>query len=334
MNQEGRRKRRDDGKVIPLRKTVLCGRLASEIALGCLPFREDDEEHWRRLLDTYFEHGGNFIDTAHAYGGGASERIVGRWIEDRGVRDEVILLTKGCHPEHGEWWRVRPEAIERDLAESLERLRVDVIDIYLLHRDDPRVGVDELIDCLNEQKRAGRIKYFGASNWRVERIVEANAYARSKGLDGFAISSPNLSLAAPKENLWRDCITVTPAELEWHESTQFPLLAWSAQARGFFSGRYAPGRVDDPFMARVYDSPENWERLRRARLLAEAKGVEAIQIALAYVLCQPFPVFAAIGPESLEQLLSSLKAAEIQLTPAELRWLDGRSAEPPRQGLA
>lgn len=317
-----------------MRKSVLCGRPASQIALGCLPFQEESEEHWHRLLDAYFERGGNFVDTAHAYGGGQSERIVGRWMEKRGVRGEVILLTKGCHPERGEWYRVRPDAIERDLAESLERLRVETIDIYLLHRDDPRVGVDELIDCLNEQKRAGRIKHFGASNWRVERIVEANAYARSKGLDGFAISSPNLSLAAPKENLWRDCITVTPAELEWHESTQFPLLAWSAQARGFFSGRYAPGRVDDPFMARVYDSPENWERLRRARLLAEAKGVEAIQIALAYVLCQPFPVFAAIGPESLEQLLSSLKAAEIQLTPAELRWLDGRSAEPPRQGLA
>lgn len=311
--------------MIPLRRRALCGRQVSQIALGCLAFQERDEEHWRRLLDAYFEQGGNFIDTAHAYGGGESERIVGRWIEDRGVRDEVLLLTKGAHPERGEWYRVRPEEIERDLVESLERLRVESIDLYLLHRDDPRVGVDELVDCLAEQQRAGRIKHFGASNWRVERIEAANAYARSKGVEGFVISSPNFSLAQPKEELWRDCITVTRSELDWHEASQFPLLAWSSQARGFFSGRYSPHAPGDPFMVRVYDSKENWERLERARRLAEAKGVEPIQVALAYVLCQPFPVFAAVGPLDMGELRSSMRASQVELTPEEVRWLDGRA---------
>lgn len=308
-----------------MRTLALCDRKVSQIALGCLAFRETNEEHWHRLLDAYFEQGGNFVDTAHAYGGGASERIVGRWLSKRGVRDEVLLVTKGAHPERDEWYRVRPEEIERDLTESLERLQVEAIDLYLLHRDDPRVGVDELIDCLNEQKQAGRILRFGASNWRVERIRAANAYARSKGLEGFVISSPNLSLAQPKEDLWRDCITVTRSELDWHEATQFPLLAWSSQARGFFSGRYGPHAPGDPFMVRVYDSKENWERLSRARRLAEAKGVEPIQIALAYVLCQPFPVFAAVGPENEDELRSSLKAAEVELSPEEVQWLDGRA---------
>lgn len=297
---------------------------ASQIALGGLAFREASEEQWTSLLDAYFERGGNFIDTAHAYGGGQSERIIGRWIADRGVREQVVLLTKGAHPARGEWHRVRPEEIERDLFESLDRLQVDSVDVYLLHRDDPRVGVDELIDCLNEHYRAGRFKCFGASNWRVSRIREANAYAQSKGLQGFALSSPSLSLAQPNENPWRGCIAVTRDELRWHESHQFPLLAWSSQARGFFSGRYSPDVRDDEFMVRVYYSPQNWERLERARRLAAEKGVEPIQIALAYVLCQPFPTFAAIGPVNNDELFSSLRAATVVLSEDEVRWLDGR----------
>ncbi|NQU43712.1 aldo/keto reductase, partial [bacterium] len=110
-----------------------------------------------QLLDGFFERGGSFLDSAHVYaawipnGAGASERTIGEWQEDRGVRDRIIIGTKGGHPELDKMRvpRLSPPEIERDLFESLERLRTDRIDLYWLHRDDPATPVDVIMDALN-----------------------------------------------------------------------------------------------------------------------------------------------------------------------------------------
>ena len=131
------------------------------------------------LLDAFLDAGGNCIDTAHIYGFGNSEKTLGRWLEESGRRGEIVLITKGCHPAvdpqnlFGKAWapRLTPEAIRADLSESLERLRTDYVDLYLLHRDDEAMPTGPLVEALNQEQARWRIRAFGASNWRVERIA-------------------------------------------------------------------------------------------------------------------------------------------------------------------
>ena len=113
-----------------------------------------------------------------------------------------------------------------------------------------------------------------------------------------ASAAPNLSLAKPNEPFWAGCVSADAGALRWHEEQQFPLLSWSSQARGFFTGRFSPENRDNADLVRVFYSDENWTRLQRAQQLAQEKGVSAIQIALAYVLSQPFPACALIGPRT------------------------------------
>jgi len=294
-----------------------------------MEFSVAEKGRWWRLLDRFVEAGGNCVDTALIYQGGESELVIGQWLKDRGMQGEVIVLTKGAHPKADGKPRVSPEAIAEDLEISLNRLGVERIDLYLLHRDDPSVPVDEIVDALNRQKEAGRISTFGGSNWSVERLQAANEYALTRGLTPFAASSPQFSLALTKEPRWPGCISVTLDDLRWYEESQMPLFAWSSQASGFFAGRLARHGDDPSGLRRVYDLPENWARLDRAERLAKGKGWAPTQIALAYVLCQPFPTFALIGPLTEEELAESLAATKVELTSHEVMWLDGRRADPP-----
>jgi aryl-alcohol dehydrogenase-like predicted oxidoreductase len=274
------------------------------------------------LLDQYVSLGGNVLDTAMFYGNGESEKAIGMWMQERGNRDQVVVLTKGCHPTEHESNRVTPEHITQDLIGSLRRLNTDFVDIYLLHRDDPSHPVGPLMETLNEHISSGRIKTIGTSNWTWQRIEEANEYADKYGLQGFAASSINLSLAKPLEPLWPGCISADEETCLWHKKTGFPLLSWSAQARGFFSGNFSQDNLSDPYMVKVYYCEDNWERYRRAQLLAEQKGVTVPQIALAYVLNQPYPTCSVVGSFTAEELSSNVDATRIKLTPEEVCWLD------------
>jgi len=275
------------------------------------------------LIETWLELGGTIIDTAHVYSGGNSERAMGRWFQERGRREDVLVLTKGAH-HNADRRRVTPEDITCDLRDSLARLKTDTIDLYLLHRDDPEVPVGPIVEALEEHRRAGRIRAYGGSNWSTARLEEANAYARAHGLQGFTASSPNLSLAVQNEPVWADCLSASdPASRGWYERTRMPLFAWSSQAGGFFTGLYSPENVENEDMVRVYYNEGNWERLRRATELGRKRGgYTANQVALAWVLHQPFPVFALIGPHSVDELRSSVAALELELSPDEVRWLN------------
>jgi aryl-alcohol dehydrogenase-like predicted oxidoreductase len=294
----------------------------SRIALGTASYSPDRYERAVELLDAFVEAGGTCVDTAHVYGHGASERALGQWLAERGNRDQIVVLGKGCHPIGKSGPRVGPEFIHADLAESLERLQADYIDLYLLHRDDERVPTGTIVEALNEERSAGRIHAFGGSNWRTERIAEANAYAAAHGLVGFAASSINLSLARPKEPMWPDCIAADDQARAWHTATQLPLFSWSSQAGGFLSGHFKPEDTSNADLVRVYYSDDNFTRLQRAIELGQQKGVGPIVIALAYVLNQPFPTVPLVGSASVAELNESLQALQIELTPEELSYLD------------
>jgi predicted dehydrogenase/aryl-alcohol dehydrogenase-like predicted oxidoreductase len=289
----------------------------SRVIMGC-----DNQQtfpHAAIMFDDFFERGGNAFDTAWIYAGGKQERLLGQWINLRGVRDEVVVISKGAHTPH-----CTPRDLTRQLIESLERLGTDHADLYLMHRDNEDVPVDEFVDVLNEHKAAGRIRAFGGSNWSIHRVQAANEYAKATGKTAFAAVSNNFSLARLIEPMWAGCISASdPASREWFTKTQTPLLAWSSQARGFFiPGKAAPGKTDDEELARCWYSSDNFERLRRVNDLAQRRGVLPINIALAYVLNQPFPTFALIGPRQLSETRTSLAALEIELNSEELKWLN------------
>src|SRR6185503_15321266 len=241
-----------------------------------------DEAKSFALLDQVYELGGNTIDTAHVYSNGNSERIIGRWMQARGLRDNIVIITKGAaHSEDRR--RMTPFDIASDLHDSLARLRTDHIDLYLLHRDDPDVPVGPIMDILNEHQQAGRFHAFGASNWSHQRIEEANAYARANDLAPFVVSSPQFSLADSLAEPWPLCLSISgsagAAAREWYAQTQMPLLIWSPLASGFFSGRFRRDNLDqfgerewDEVAIRTYANEANFQRFDRASVLAAEKG--------------------------------------------------------------
>ena len=276
----------------------------SRLVLGTMLLTESEDG----VLDEYVRLGGTALDTARVYEDGESERALGEWLwrQPSSVRDRLVIVSKGAHP-NGDRKRVTPEEIERDLRTSVELLGGPV-DVYLLHRDDPSVPVGTIVEALNALREAGLIRAFGTSNWTTERIDEANAWAAAHGLEGFCLSSQHLSLAVQNEEQWDDTRSANDPEMyAWHERTQTPLLAWSAQARGYFFGR------DGSEVLRVYDNEVNRERRRRAEELGERLGFTASQIALAWALEQPFPVFACFGARTAGQVHEAFGALGVDL---------------------
>jgi aryl-alcohol dehydrogenase-like predicted oxidoreductase len=183
------------------------------------------------LMDEFFEQGGNAFDTAYVYGGGSSDKTLGAWVRQRGVRNQVVILAKGAHTPH-----CNPKALGDQLLESLDRLQTDHADLYVMHRDNPDVPVGEFVDALNDHVKAGRIRVFGGSNWTIDRFDAANAYAKERGLQGFGVLSNNFSLARMVEAPWSGCLDCKDgAWRPWLEKTRTPVFAWSSQARGFFA---------------------------------------------------------------------------------------------------
>lgn len=269
------------------------------------------------LMDDFFERGGNCFDLAHIYGGGSSDKIVGAWLQSRGVRDQVTLIAKGAHPPH-----CTIEGMNRELSESLDRLGLDSVDIYMPHRDNPQISVGEWVDAFNQNLRAGRFQAFGGSNWSMDRVAEANYWAQNNGMQGFSALSNNFSLARMVSPVWDGCVSASDAESrQWLEQNQIANFAWSSQARGFFARANRDYTADEE-LVRCWYSDDNFQRLERAKELAAKRGVEPTAIALAYVLHQPFPTFALIGPRQLSETRTSLSGLDIELSPDEVKWLN------------
>jgi aryl-alcohol dehydrogenase-like predicted oxidoreductase len=300
----------------------------SRLVLGSMVFSTDKLGLTFDLLDRFVEAGGTAVDTARVYAKGTSEEAFGEWLRERDCRDRVVVIGKGAHHVSETFERrVNPAATREDVATSLRAMQLDRMDVYLLHKDDPDTPVGPIVEALNEEAAAGRIGAFGGC-WTHQRIAEANAYAATHGLRPFTASSPNLALAVPNEPMWVGCVSLAGDEeaLAWYERTRMPVFAWSSQARGFFSGRYAPDTTgetaDQQNVIRTYYSEANWERYRRADDLARHKGCTLQQVALAWVLHQPLEIYALIGPATVAELENCLGALEVELSPDEVAWLN------------
>lgn len=288
-----------------------------------------------QLLDEVFAAGGTTFDLAHHYGNGDCERVMGQWLASRGVRDQVVILTKGAHHSIDRR-RVTPFDITADLFDSLARLKTDFVELYVLHRDDPTVPVGLIVEILNEHHRAGRIGAFGGSNWSIERLQAANTYAREHGLVPFAVSSPQFSLAAQVQPPWDNCVTISGPEnaaaRAWYQETQMPVFAWSSIANGFFAGKFdyhdraSFAEHLDPSSVKAYFSDDNFGRLARAAQLAQAKNLTIPQIAMGYVLNQPLNLFALVGSQSGDEFRANIAALETPLSAEEMAWLDLRDS--------
>jgi aryl-alcohol dehydrogenase-like predicted oxidoreductase len=304
----------------------------SRLILGTMIISAQEPERSFALLDAAFEMGGNALDTAHVYAGGNSERGIGQWMKARGNREQVVVISKGCH-HNADRKRVTPFDMAADLHDSLARLQTDYVDVYLLHRDDPTLPVGPIVEALNEHWRAGRIRAFGGSNWSHERIQAANDYAAAHGLQPFTASSPNYGLAEQVHDPWGPgCVTLAgpqnAAARAWYRGNQLPVLAYSSLGRGFFSGRVLSG---DPEGARTildrasltaYCHDVNFRRLERAERLAAKKGATVPQIALAYILRSPLNVFPLVGAATGEEFAQNLAALDLALSEEERVWLN------------
>jgi aryl-alcohol dehydrogenase-like predicted oxidoreductase len=301
------------------------GARVSRLIFGMGRFAPEWFERAGALLDRFVAAGGNAIDTAAVYGEGKSEETLGAWLRRRGRRDDLVIVGKGAHPLLSDQQpRVNPTAIRQDLAASLARVGIEAFDLYLLHRDDPTVPVGPLVECLDQEARAGRIRAYGASNWTTGRIAEANVYADDHGLHRFVASSPQFSLAVPIAPVAPGGVTVAgdSAGLAWYRARDLAVLAWSSQANGWFAAADDGPGAARPNVARVYGGPANAERRRRAREAARRHGVTPNQVALAWLLHQPLNLFALIGPGSESHLEDSLAATALALSPDEIAWLN------------
>lgn len=318
-------------RTIPLPSTNL---KPSAISLGTGGFGSSvPRDEAFKMLDTYAEAGGNFLDTAHCYaawlpnGEGASERTLGAWL--KASKANMIVATKGAHPDLKKMDvpRMRPEHIAQDLRESLERLQLERVDLYWLHRDDPNVPVSEVLGALNEYISAGRIGAIGASNWTVERLDAAAKYSKEKGSAGFCASQIGWSLARvnPGVSGRNGMLFMDDATLAYHRKSNLAMAAYSAQGNGFFSGKYRRGEnpANKKGLVKTYFSDANFRRLERAQALAKKLGRTANEVALAYLTSQSFPTYAIAGPHSVEQVKSSCAAGDLQLSAEDLAMLEG-----------
>lgn len=307
---------------------------ASDIAFGTATSTLEDEEKIHAMLDYYVSIGGNYIDTARFYGRGSgiqhTEELLGRWLAKGDNRSKVIIQSKCCNPYMSsklemfeEMPRVGRTFMYDDILFSRDHLGVDCIDIYLMHRDNPKVPVSEIMDTFEEFLRRGWIKAYGMSNWTQERIEEAYAYCEKMAYQGPSVVSPFYSLLKLERPWYYRIPAFKEESVKWYEEHQdVTLSAWSAQGRGFFGNypQYDPKNADAMTKMAAL-TPVNFARKERVLKYSEKTGIRPSQVSLCYVLSQKCNVVAIIGPRDQKDLDNVLKASEKRLTQAEMDYL-------------
>lgn len=306
---------------------------ASAICLGSSSFGSTvAKEAAFELMDMFFGEGGNFLDTANVYADwlpvekSISEKTIGKWIKERGLRNKILIGTKGGHPNLSTMHisRMSKEEVIHDLDQSLNSLQTDYIDLYWLHRDDESRPVEYILETMNEQVKAGKIRYFGCSNWRVPRMEEARQYAAKAGMMYFAGSQVMWSLASPNTDSIKDktMVAMDDGMLDYHKKTGLSVIPYGSQANGFFTKLESSDTtvMREGVRAR-YCNDENIKRLARIKKLASELSVSTGEIVLGYLTSQPFITIPVVGCKNIEHLKNSLRAGDLVLSPEMLDFL-------------
>ncbi|MGH3407606.1 MAG: aldo/keto reductase [Streptosporangiaceae bacterium] len=309
------------------------GCAVSAYCLGTMTFgTETDEAGSHRQLDRFVEAGGNFVDTADVYSHGVSEEIIGRWFASRpaDLTEPVVLATKGRFPldrfPNGDGLSTRH--LTRALDGSLRRLGLDAIDLYQVHAFDPWTPLEETLRTLDGFIRAGKIRYYGLSNFTGWQLTKAVHVARALGLAQPVTLQPQYSLLV-REIEWE----IVPAALD----SGLGLLPWSPLGGGWLSGKYRrdhqpagatrlgenPSRGMEAWDRR--DSDRTWQVIDAVQKIAEEREVSTAEVALAWVTARPAVTSTILGARTMEQLEENLRAASLHLTAEETAALDAAS---------
>ena len=269
------------------------------------------------MLDDVIDAGINAFDTGLVYADqdGTCDERLGRWINERNVRNKVIVIGKGCHPGPPNWEesRVLPECVGVDIEKTLDRMGTDYLDLWLFHRDNEEVPLDELVDAVDKQVSAGLIHTWGVSNWSIERLSNALEASKKNSWVKPEAFSPHLSLVTQEQPPWEAVTSIAgdraQDDREWLKENQIPVLAWSTLAGGYltssieFETMQTPNTRLQAEASRCYHSEANWLRRERAIELAAKKDCTLEQIAVSWVLNADFPTHALCASRSKTCLL-------------------------------
>ncbi len=281
-----------------------------------------DAERSMEVLDAYVAAGGNFIDTANIYGDGRSELVIGQWMRERGIRDEIVLATKVG-------WEARPPVHEQGLSRqaiidgihsSLRRLQTDRVDLYYAHVDDPATPFTETLSAFDELRSQGLIRWVGASNYSPARLTQALDASAARGLAQFECLQVKYNL-----------VDRSDYELEMRAlciSRSMPVTTYFSLARGFLSGKYARGQAlpDSPRSAAVasnYLNGSGFEILDRVIEVAQRSGLTPTQVSLAWLLHQSTVASWVSAATSSAQVIEQAAAADARLSEDDLAFLSG-----------
>ena len=309
------------------------GCAVSSVCLGTMTFgSETDEPGAHEQLDRFAAAGGTLVDTADVYSFGISEEIIGRWFASRpaGITEPVVLATKGRFPleDSPNGAGLSARHLTRALDGSLRRLRREAVDLYQVHAFDPWTPLEETLRTLDGFVRAGKIRYYGLSNFTGWQLTKAVHLARALNVAGPVTLQPQYSLLV-REIEWE----IVPAAID----AGLGLLPWSPLGGGWLSGKYrrdqrpagATRLGEDPNRGmEAYDrrgTRRTWEVIEAVQKIAAERGVSMAEVALAWLTDRPGVTSTILGARTVEQLETNLRGAELRLTAEETAALDAAS---------
>jgi 1-deoxyxylulose-5-phosphate synthase len=305
------------------------GLRVSRVCLGMMSFGNDSDRPWvldetaaEPIVRAAVDGGITFFDTADAYSNGASEVATGRLVGKMLNRDEVVIATKVFMPvtpgENG--GGLSRKHILSGIDASLQRLGMDYVDLYQIHRWDPRTPIEETMGALHDVVRAGKARYIGASSMFAWQFAKAQKVAEANGWTRFVSMQPHYNLLYREEEreMIPQCI-----------DQGVGVIPWSPLARGVLAGnrtrtgeRRTTRSSTDPFTDHLYAQPSDFDVVERVAEVAASRGVPPAQVALAWLLHRPGVTAPIVGATKLGHLTDALAAEQLTLDPEEMARLE------------